>query len=247
MREGAILDVADVHAWYGDLQALWGVSLQVQEGEVVTLIGPNGAGKTTLLRTIAGLHRPGAGSIHLRGRAIDRLSAHEIVEAGIILAPEGRRLFAGMTVLENLEMGAYSARARAARANTLATVYEIFPLLAERRGQRAATMSGGQQQMLAVGRALMGLPQLLLLDEPSLGLAPLIVESIFSVLREVNARGMAVLLVEQNARMALELASRAYVLEQGRVVLSGDTSGLLADARVQEAYLGSRGVESVQL
>ncbi len=247
MPDAPILEVHEVDARYGDLQALWDVSLDVGEGEVVTLIGPNGAGKTTLLRAVAGLHRPSAGSIRLRDRRIDVLSAHQIVEGGVVLVPEGRRLFAGMTVLENLEMGAFSARARAERSQTIRSVYEVFPLLAERQRQKAATLSGGQQQMLAVGRALMGLPELLLLDEPSLGLAPIVVESIFTVLRQINTRGVAVLLVEQNARMALELASRAYVMEQGRIVLTGETADLLADERVQEAYLGARGAANVSL
>ncbi len=247
MPDAPILEVLDVDARYGDLQALWGASLSVAEGEVVTLIGPNGAGKTTLLRSVAGLHRPSAGAIRLRGKAIDSHSAHEIVKDGVVLVPEGRRLFAGMTVLENLEMGAFSPRARAERLHTIRSVYEVFPLLSERQRQKAATLSGGQQQMLAVGRALMGLPELLLLDEPSLGLAPIVVESIFAVLRQINARGVAVLLVEQNARMALELASRAYVMEQGRIVLTGETADLLADERVQEAYLGARGAAKVSL
>src|SRR5437667_3265661 len=243
MAEAPILDVAGLGARCGDLPALWDVSLQVAEHEVVALIGPNGAGKTTLLRAVAGLHRPSAGQIKLRGAAIAGLAAHRIVDSGVILVPEGRRLFGGMTVLENLEMGAFSTRARGRRVDTMWWVFEIFPLLAERRRQRAATLSGGQQQMLAVGRALMGLPELLLLDEPSLGLAPLVVESIFSTLRRINERGVAVLLVEQNARMALELASRAYVLEGGRIVLQGNGADLLADERVQEAYLGFRAAE----
>jgi branched-chain amino acid transport system ATP-binding protein len=247
MPEVPILEVAGVDAHYGDLQALWAASLSVVEGEVVTLIGPNGAGKTTLLRAIAGLHRPSGGAIRLRGERIDMLPAHRIVEAGVVLVPEGRRLFGGMTVLENLEMGAFSSRARAGRFHSMGSVFEIFPLLAERRAQKAATLSGGQQQMLAVGRALMGRPELLLLDEPSLGLAPLVVEIIFGVLRQINQQGVAVLLVEQNARMALELASRAYVLEQGRIVLHGGGTELLADRRVQEAYLGTRGAEGVRL
>jgi branched-chain amino acid transport system ATP-binding protein len=242
-----ILEVDELDGHYGDLQALWDVSLRVQSAEVVALIGPNGAGKTTLLRAIAGLHRPSAGSIRLHERRIDGIPAHRISASGVILVPEGRRLFSGMTVRENLEMGAFSARARGDRLASLRTVFEIFPILAERGASKASTLSGGQQQMLAVGRALMGRPELLLLDEPSLGLAPLVVESIFKVLRQINERGVAVLLVEQNARMALELASRAYVLEQGRVVLEGKTAELVADARVQEAYLGARGAAAVQL
>ncbi len=233
------LEVRAVDAFHGDLQALWGASLSVAEGEVVALIGPNGAGKTTLLRTIVGLHRPAAGQVLLDGAAIHALPTHQIVERGVILVPEGRRLFGEMTVLENLEIGAYSARARRERAATLARVFRIFPILAERRHQLAATLSGGQQQMVAIGRALMGLPRLLLLDEPSLGLAPLVVREMFAVLRAINQQGVTVLLVEQNARLALELADRAYVLEQGRVVGEGPGRQLLDDAGVRRAYLGS--------
>jgi branched-chain amino acid transport system ATP-binding protein len=233
-----MLELRDVEVYHGDLQALWGASLEVREGEVVALIGPNGAGKTTLLRTIAGLHRPTAGSIVLHGTPIHAVPAHQIVDRGVVLVPEGRRLFGSMTVLENLEMGAFTGRARRERASNLRWVYEVFPVLAERRGQLAATLSGGQQQMVAIGRALMGLPRLLLLDEPSLGLAPLVVQNIFEVVRLVNQRGVTVLLVEQNARAALELARRAYVLEQGRVVLAGASEALLTDRNVRQAYLG---------
>ena len=230
-----MLELRAVDVYHGDLQALWGASLEVREGEVVALIGPNGAGKTTLLRTIAGLHRPTAGGVVLEGAPIHGVPAHQIVERGVVLVPEGRRLFGSMTVLENLEMGAFSGRARRERESNLRWVYEVFP---ERRGQLAATLSGGQQQMVAIGRALMGLPRLLLLDEPSLGLAPLVVQSIFEVVRLVNERGVTVLLVEQNARAALELARRAYVLEQGRVVLAGASEALLVDPNVRQAYLG---------
>ena len=233
-----MLEVQEVEVCYGDLQALWGASLSVGEGEVVALIGPNGAGKSTLLRTIVGLNRPINGSVLLKGEPIHRVPAHAIVERGVVLVPEGRRLFGTMTVLENLEMGAFSKHARRERARTLEFVSELFPILAERRGQLAISLSGGQQQMVAIGRALMGLPRLLLLDEPSLGLAPLVVADIFGVLRTINERGVTVLLVEQNARMALELAHRAYVLDQGRVVQEGTGAELLADRRVQEAYLG---------
>jgi len=235
-----VLEVADVDASYGDLQALWGVSLQVDHGEIVTLIGPNGAGKSTLLRTIAGLHRPSGGTISLRGTRVDGYPAHRMATAGVVLVPEGRRLFGRMSVRENLEMGAFSPRARRARLDTLRSVHDIFPVLADRARDPAATLSGGQQQMLALGRALMGLPEFLLLDEPSLGLAPLVVESIFQVLGAVNRRGVTVLLVEQNARRALELANRAYVLENGRIVLHGAAADLLSDERVQQAYLGQR-------
>ncbi len=241
-----MLEVRNVAAAYGDLPALFGVSLEVQAGEIVAMIGPNGAGKTTLLRTIAGLHRAAAGRIIWEGDAIERAPAHRIAEAGIILVPEGRRLFAGMTVLENLEMGAYTARARAERAATLALVHEIFPRLAERNAQVASTLSGGEQQMVAIGRALMGLPKLLMLDEPSLGLAPRVVQDIFAVIRAINGRGVAVLLVEQNARIALELAHRAYVIEQGRVVVAGPGHALLTDPGVRQAYLGFSAAESAR-
>jgi branched-chain amino acid transport system ATP-binding protein len=236
-----VLEVREVDVAHGDLRALWSVSLEVKTGQVVALIGSNGAGKSTLLRTIVGLHRPQAGSIRLKGEPLESVPAHQIVERGVVLVPEGRRLFGSMTVLENLEMGAFMARARRQRAATLGWVYEIFPLLAERSGQLAGSLSGGQQQMVAIGRALMGLPELLLLDEPSLGLAPLVVQSIFEVIQLINRRGVSVLLVEQNARLALELADWAYILEQGRVVGEGSGAALLDDAQVRQAYLGYGG------
>ena len=215
-----------------------GVDLEIAEGETLAVLGPSGSGKTTLLRTIAGLQRPLAGSIVFEGDRLDSLPPHAIVERGIVLVPEGRRLFGGMSVIENLELGAFTPRARKERERTLKRIFEIFPLLAERRHQYAQTMSGGQQQMLAIGRAIMGLPRLLMLDEPSLGLAPLLVEHIFDVVRAINAEGVTVLLVEQNARAALELASRAYIVEQGRIVGSGTGAALLHDPVVQQAYLG---------
>jgi branched-chain amino acid transport system ATP-binding protein len=228
-----------VEASYGDVQVLWGASLEVAEGEVVSLIGPNGAGKTTLLRTIVGLHRPLAGQILLEGEPLQRLPPHQIAARGLALVPEGRRLFGGMKVLENLEVGAYGRRARPLRSETLRFVYDTFPVLAERRDQLAATLSGGQQQMLAIGRALMARPRLLLLDEPSLGLAPIVVQQIFAVLGQLSGTlGVTVLLVEQNAHLALELAQRAYILERGRVVGAGPAAELLADQRVRQAYLG---------
>jgi branched-chain amino acid transport system ATP-binding protein len=233
-----MLEVRGVDVYHGDLQALWGVSLDVVEGEVVALIGPNGAGKTSLLRTIVGLHRPAAGTIALEGHPIHTLPAHRIVERGVLLVPEGRRLFGEMSVLENLDVGAFTGRARGERERTLRQVFEIFPILAERRRQLASTLSGGQQQMVAIGRALMGLPRLLLLDELSLGIAPLVVQNIFQVLRQINERGVTLLLVEQNARLALELADRAYILENGRVVGQGAGRDLLDDEGVQQAYLG---------
>jgi branched-chain amino acid transport system ATP-binding protein len=228
----------DLDVYYGDLQALWGVSLSVEQGEIVALIGPNGAGKTTIMRTLAGLLFPARGTIVLEGRRVEREPGHRRVELGLALVPEGRRLFASMTVLENLELGAYPGRARAERRTALDSVYSIFPILQERRGQIAGTLSGGQQQMVAIGRALMSRPRLLLLDEPSLGLAPVVVESIFDVIRQVNAEGVTVLLVEQNARAALRLASRGYVIENGRVVQQAPADALLVDEHVRAAYLG---------
>ncbi len=233
-----MLHIENVAAAYGDVHALWDVSLDVQAHEIVVLIGPNGAGKTTLMRTIAGLHHPQGGHMTFEGRALHTLAAHQIVEQGIILVPEGRRLFGSMTVVENLELGAYTRRAKQQRDKTLQHVLDVFPLLAERRHDRASSLSGGQQQMLAMGRALMGLPRLLMLDEPSLGLAPLIVRHIFEIIKSINEEGVTVLLVEQNARKALELAHRAYILEQGRIVGTGSGSDLLHNDEVREAYLG---------
>lgn len=233
-----LLEVHELNVFYRDLQALWKISIEIKKGEMVVLVGPNGAGKTTLLRAIVGLHRPAAGSILLDGQPIHVIPAHRIVERGIVLVPEGRRLFGGMSVLENLEVGAFTTRARREKDKTLQWIFETFPTLAERQHQLAGMMSGGQQQMLAVGRALMGLPRLLLLDEPSLGLAPLIVENIFEILQKINRSGVTILLVEQNVRAALELAHRAYILEEGRVVGQGTGSELLTDQNVRQAYLG---------
>jgi branched-chain amino acid transport system ATP-binding protein len=234
----SLLEVRGVAADYGDVRALWDVSLRVEAGEIVALVGPNGAGKTTLMRCIAGLHRPSAGSVVLDDAVVSELEPHRIVSRGLVLVPEGRHLFSEMTVLENLRLGAYSARARAGLADSLERVLGVFPILRERRAQVAGTLSGGQQQMLAIGRALMGLPRILLLDEPSLGLAPIVVRSIFDVIRSVNSGGITVLLVEQNAHLALEVCHRAYILEQGRVVGEGLGRELLRDKRVQAAYLG---------
>ncbi|MDQ6675071.1 MAG: ABC transporter ATP-binding protein [Chloroflexota bacterium] len=235
---GPLLAVEGLVADYGDVRALWGVSLAVGSAEIVALVGSNGAGKSTLMRCIAGLHHPHAGTIHFQTDALRGVPPHRIAQRGILLVPEGRRLFGELTVLDNLLLGAYAARPRQVRQQTLRHVFEVFPLLAERRRQIASTMSGGQQQMLAIGRALMGLPRLLLLDEPSLGLAPLVVRDIFDVVRSINAEGIAVLLVEQNARLALEVADRAYILEQGHVVGEGTGNALLHDSQVQQAYLG---------
>ncbi|HEY7063564.1 MAG TPA: ABC transporter ATP-binding protein [Chloroflexota bacterium] len=234
-----MLECRDLDVYYGDLQALWGISLDVGAGEIVAMIGPNGAGKTTIMRTLAGLLRLARGTISLEGRRVDAEPGHRRVALGLALVPEGRRLFGTMTVLENLELGAYPGRARAERRDALEWVYGIFPILAERRRQLAGTLSGGQQQMVAIGRALMSRPRLLLLDEPSLGLAPVVVEAIFDVIRQVNAAGVTVLLVEQNARAALRLATRGYVIENGRVVRHDAADTLLHDPNVREAYLGA--------
>jgi len=234
-----MLEIRGVAADYGDVRAVWDVSLDVQHGEIVTLIGPNGAGKTTLMHVIAGLHRPSSGAIFFENQPIHTLPAHQIVDRGVVLVPEGRHIFSTMRVVENLEVGAFGGRARQTRAQSFKRVFEIFPILYERRNQIAGTLSGGQQQMLAIGRALMGVPRMLMLDEPSLGLAPLVVRDIFAVLRAINEQGVTILLVEQNARMALRLANRGYILEQGRVVGAASGGELLADVGVQRAYLGS--------
>ncbi len=234
----SLLSVKGLSAAYGDLQALWDVSLEVNEGEIVALIGSNGAGKTTLLRCVAGLHKQMSGSILMDGQPLHALQAYQVVERGVILVPEGRRLFCDLTVAENLELGAFSRRARGQREKTLEQVYALFPALVEKQKQRADTLSGGQQQMLAIGRAIMGQPRLLMLDEPSLGLAPLVVEDIFKIIQQMNAQGVTVFLIEQNARQALELANRAYILDQGGVIGAGSGAELLANDEVREAYLG---------
>jgi branched-chain amino acid transport system ATP-binding protein len=234
-----LLTVEDLHVAFGAVKALQGVSLAVGPGEIVALIGSNGAGKTTLLRAISGLVRPIAGSIVFdRTVRLDRIAPHTIVREGISHVPEGRQVFANLTVRENLELGAYLHPDRAENRATLQRVVTLFPVLAERAAQSAATLSGGEQQMLAIGRALMARPQLLLLDEPSLGLAPLVVQTIFTIIREINAQGTTILLVEQNAHMALRVAHRGYVMQTGRVVLSGSGAELLASPEVRAAYLG---------
>jgi branched-chain amino acid transport system ATP-binding protein len=233
-----LLEVAGVAAAYGEVRALWDVSFAVREGEIVTLLGANGAGKTTTMRVISGLLRPLTGEVRLGGRPIQRLRAPAIVEAGIIQIPEGRRLWPRMTVLENLELGAYLPESRARRHETQEWVLSLFPRLAERRAQLAGTLSGGEQQMLAIGRGLMGRPRLLMLDEPSLGLAPILVKEVFRIVRQINAEGVTVLLVEQNVHQALELASRGYVLETGRITRSGSAADLLQDPEIKRAYLG---------
>jgi branched-chain amino acid transport system ATP-binding protein len=233
-----MLEIENLEVSYGALTALHGVSLTMKAGEMVALVGSNGAGKTTLLKTIAGLLAPRAGIIRCEGELVTREPPHRIVERGIALVPEGRRLFAGMTVRENLELGAFTQRAQTRRREQLERVYNIFPRLSERERQLAGSLSGGEQQMLALGRALMGLPRLLLLDEPSLGLAPRMVESIFSILAELHREGMSLLIVEQSVQAALKLAGRAYILEGGRIAAEGEGRSLLADDQVRAAYLG---------
>jgi branched-chain amino acid transport system ATP-binding protein len=233
-----VLEVDDIHTYYGSIEALKGISIEVYEGEIVTLIGSNGAGKSTTLRSISGLNPPRLGTIKFRGREIQGVPAHQVAELGIAQSPEARRVFSRMTVLENLEMGAFIRNDTTIRQD-IDRVYELFPRLKERAKQKAGTMSGGEQQMLAIGRALMANPKLLLLDEPSLGLAPVIVDRIYEVVRELNERGVTILLVEQNANYALDVSHRGYVLETGRVVLSNDSSQLRDDPEVQKAYLGT--------
>jgi len=233
-----LLEVRDIRTRYGSIEALKGISLTVGAGEVVTLIGSNGAGKTTTLRSISGLTPASTGTITFAGEEITRVPAHEIVGHGIALAPEGRHCFARMTVRENLELGAHQRRGPGV-AEDFKRVYELFPLLKERDKQKAGTMSGGEQQMLAIGRALMARPKLLMLDEPSLGIAPLVVQRIYQTIGEINSTGVAILLVEQNANYALEAASRGYVLETGRVALANDSASLRNDPEVQRAYLGT--------
>jgi branched-chain amino acid transport system ATP-binding protein len=233
-----MLKVTGLQTFYGDLQALHGVTLEVREGEIVSVIGSNGAGKTTTLMTISGVLRPRTGAIEFEGRRIDHLKPAEIVEAGLGHVPEGRQLFPTMTVEENLAMGACTHRARAARAETLERVYGLFPRLRERRSQVAGTLSGGEQQMVAIGRGLMSRPRLLMLDEPSLGLSPMLVTAIFDIIREINRGGATILLVEQNVFRALKLSHRGYILENGQIVAEGPSQQLLRDPQVRTAYLG---------
>lgn len=233
-----MLKVNEIDVFYGNIQALKGVSLQVEEGEIVTLIGANGAGKTTLLHTISGLLKPKNGSIEYLGKPIHGRPAQQIVREGISHVPEGRRVFANMTVEENLDLGAYLRKDSKEIKKDLEKIYELFPRLFERKKQQAGTLSGGEQQMLAMGRALMARPKLLLLDEPSMGLAPLLVQTIFKIIEEINQNGTTILLVEQNAHMALSIAKRAYVIETGRVVISGTSKELQQSEQIREAYLG---------
>jgi len=234
----ALLEVENVHTYYGNIHALKGVSLTVDEGEIVTLIGANGAGKSTMLKTISGLLRPREGVIRLAGEDLSAYRAHEVVGKGVVQVPEGRRVFGRLAVTENLEMGAYSRASRQEIADSMERVFNLFPRLKERRSQLAGTLSGGEQQMLATGRALMARPRVLLMDEPSMGLAPLLVQSIFDTIRKLHAEGTTILVVEQNARMALQVADRGYVIQTGQVILSDTAKNLRQNEMVQKAYLG---------
>ena len=233
-----MLKIDNIHVYYGAIHAIKGISLEVNQGEIVTLIGANGAGKSTTLRTISGLLKPKEGTIAFEGNSIGGVPAHEIVKMGISQVPEGRRIFADMTVMENLDLGAFTRSDKDGIKDDLKMVFERFPRLEERKEQQAGTLSGGEQQMLAMGRALMSRPRLLLLDEPSMGLAPLLIKEIFSIIVDINKAGTTVLLVEQNANMALSIAHRAYVLETGRITLSGEAEKLAASEEVRKAYLG---------
>jgi branched-chain amino acid transport system ATP-binding protein len=233
-----LLELKNVHSYYGNIQALKGISLTVEKGEIVTLIGSNGAGKSTTLRTISGIIRPRQGEIWLEGSRIDGVPAHKVVERGVLQSPEGRRIFPRLSVRDNLEMGAFTRSDKAAIAEDLERVFGLFPRLRERASQKGGTLSGGEQQMLAIGRAMMGRPHVLLLDEPSMGLAPVLVEQIFQIIKDINSQGTTILLVEQNALMALQIASRGYVLQTGQIVLSDDARALSENEMVQKAYLG---------
>ena len=233
-----MLEVEKIDVFYGDAQALWDISFNVNNAEIVTLVGSNGSGKSTSLKAISGLVPPSSGQIRLEGARIDRVPAHRIVEMGIAQIPEGRRLWPGLSVLENLELGAYTKGARAVREESLAYVFKLFPRLHERRMQLAGTLSGGEQQMLAIGRGLLSKPKLLVLDEPSLGLAPFLVDEVFETIQKINREGTTILLVEQNVNYGLAISNRGYVLETGRIVLSGTGKELLDDEHVKTAYLG---------
>jgi branched-chain amino acid transport system ATP-binding protein len=236
--EPPMLELDDIRVNYGAAPALWGVSLQVAKGELVCVVGPNGAGKSTLINAIAGVHKAHSGRLSFEGRDLAALPSHRFCEAGIAIVPEGRRLFVQMTVLENLELGSFIASAKALRRQTLDEVLSRFPALKEKLNQAAGSLSGGQQQMVAIGRAMMARPRLLLLDEPSLGLAPVIVDEMFRVIRDINAQGTSVLLVEQNVSIALRLAKRAYVLEEGRIAAQGEAGEMLNRPEIRKAYLG---------
>lgn len=234
----AMLEIKDIEVYYGMIQAIKGISFEVNEGEVIALIGANGAGKTTILHTITGLLSPKKGSVIFEGRDITKVPAHKIVSLGMAHVPEGRRVFAELSVYENLKMGAYTRKDKEETARTLEMVYKRFPRLEERKNQLAGTLSGGEQQMLAMGRALMSHPKIIVMDEPSMGLSPILVNEIFDIIQEVSAGGTTVLLVEQNAKKALSIADRAYVLETGKIVLDGDAKKLMNDDSVKKAYLG---------
>lgn len=234
----AMLEVKDLQVYYGVIQALKGISFHVNQGEVIALIGANGAGKTTTLQTLTGILSPKSGSIVFEGKDLTRTPAHKIVEMGMAHVPEGRRVFADMSVYENLLLGAYTRKDKAEIAESLASVYKRFPRLEERKGQRAGTLSGGEQQMLAMGRALMSKPRIILMDEPSMGLSPIFVNEIFDIIQQVSKTGTTVLLVEQNAKKALSIADRAYVLETGKIVLTGDAKELMDNESIKKAYLG---------
>lgn len=233
-----LLEVENIEVGYGDATALWGVSLQIDKRQIVSVVGPNGAGKSTLVNAIAGILRPGKGRIMMNGVDISSVPGHRVCDHGIAIVPEGRRLFTNMTVIDNLLLGSYRKAARAERAQALEEVFSLFPILRDRRQQISGLMSGGQQQMVAIGRALMARPQLMLMDEPSLGLSPVIVEEMFEIIRMVNDRGVSVLLVEQNVNKALTIANHAFVIEQGRVITSGKPDILINDPSIREAYLG---------
>lgn len=233
-----MLEVAGISVFYGAIQALWDVSFEVREGEIVTLLGSNGAGKSTAIKVSQGLIRPASGEVRFQGEIVGRLSPHQVVEQGLCLVPEERHLFPHMSILENLELGAYPHRARVIREQTLQWIFALFPILQKRRRQKAHTLSGGEQQMLAIGRGLMAKPVLLMMDEPSLGLAPLLVAELFKTISEINLHGLSILLVEQNAQHALRLARRAYVMETGRVTREGLGRELLEDPYIRSAYLG---------
>ncbi len=233
-----MLEVSNINTFYGNIQALWDVSLDIREAELVALVGANGAGKTTLLNTISGLLPPASGQVEFLGKRIDRLQSHTIVELGMSHIPEGRKLFPDMSVRENLEMGAYTKRVWKQKQETLDEVYQLFPILKARKGQLAGTLSGGEQQMVAMGRGLMSKPKLCIIDEPSSGLAPLVVDEVFQTIQGLRGQGMAIFLIEQNVQQTLEIADRAYVLENGRIVLSGESKELLQEEMIRKAYLG---------
>jgi branched-chain amino acid transport system ATP-binding protein len=233
-----MLEVSNLDIFYGRIQALWGVSLNIDEAEIVALVGANGAGKTTLLKTISGMLRPASGSIEFLGKRIDGLQSHAIVELGMSHIPEGRKLFPDMSVRENLEMGAYSKRAWKHKQETLDEIYQLFPVLKARQGQLVRTLSGGEQQMVAIGRGLMSRPRLCVIDEPSSGLAPMVVDEIFRIIQRLRDQGIAIFLIEQNVQQTLEVAGRAYVLENGRVIRAGESARLLEEEFIRRAYLG---------